>query len=89
MSEVEAEKEEKRSVAEVPLPIIRSSKAIKDLINDFCYVEVDGIVVYARQPSDVVREALLKGLAQMVKERDEKKAKEEAARDVKKKNEVD
>ena len=73
-------RDDKERIAEVTLPTVRSSQKIKDLILDLCYMEVGGIDVKSRQPSDVMREALLKGLQQMVDEREERKKKEEAKR---------
>ncbi len=68
--------EESESIAEVILPTVRSSQKIRDLIDDLCWMEVRGIEVKARKPTDVMREALMKGLQQMVVEIEERKKKE-------------
>lgn len=41
----------------------------KELIGKLCYEEIDGVQVKAKTESDIAREALIKGLREMLKER--------------------
>lgn len=50
---------------------VRIPIEVKELIQRLCYEEIDGVKVLAKQESDVAREALLKGLREMLKERGE------------------
>jgi len=63
-----SEQEEER-IAEVALPVVKVPTELRDVINDLKYLKLKGDKIKMYTTSDIVREALLKGLRLMLFER--------------------